>query len=243
MDLYPANTRREFLLHAAQTLLASTAIAAPIRLFFPLQPVAKLSGPEIDSMEPFLHPLANTFYLDPQGRPAIRQHGLSSNIFLDKKNMRVTKQFISPLDGEKKYRIEKETYLRLMALGSEYIPKNIAFDDSQISISMDFYGPDLSLLGNDELNSLQVPAHEQFYEMFEEYRAIGIYKLNFFASNLSLNRATGRVIAFNFSCASPRRPELIKREMDSLSTFYRLQKNSRINRLQEILSDGALPLA
>lgn len=105
------------------------------------------------------------------------------------------------------YSTDKATLLKLQSNGSLFIPTPLSFDDSKLEITMPYLGQDYLHLtreqGLDFVSKELVDSRiVSLNAMMEEYRNIGIFKMNISPSNLYEH--DGRTIASDFKFARKR---------------------------------------
>jgi hypothetical protein len=227
------DSRRRFLFTLAGGAVSlMTLKKIGIEKFF-LDPYFSEANESLPKGELFLHPLRNCGYLNENGVMCSRNLGITGGIFIDKKNNRLTKVFqqhfltvggtyteLSNTTLSELYEKEKYAYKALHRIGSRHIPTNIRFNDKFRTISMDYFGPDLSCSIADKSISLISSHHlNQMMEMCGEYRLAGFFKTNFTCSNLSINPGTDNLVAFDFKGITTRSQLALASEIKSLRTM------------------------
>ncbi|MCB0422187.1 MAG: hypothetical protein KDD61_14410 [Bdellovibrionales bacterium] len=177
---------------------------------------------------PFQHSLhgvtvENTFKDD---QILTRRMGFSGGIWIHQKKNRAIKvysPFAETSNGEKGrfhpmlfgyisrkqayrgfFRKEKAAYQKLQAIESSFIPKNLRFNEKQVSLEMEYLGEDFCAKNNrNKSATLSETDLEQIVSMFREYQNVGIFKQNTFSSNL-FRRDDGTLVATDFKMWTPR---------------------------------------
>lgn len=212
--------RRQYL-KAAAFGAASFILGAPILgRPFPFR--------DADQFKLFRHPLAKPYKWDLQtGEVLVSTLGEGGSILMHPVKRVVKKIYAQDaicVGGTKPfynyphshwffYESEKEVYTKLIASGSRYIPRDIAFNDEEQSITMPYLGEDLFTLLR--RGQWQPREHhlQQIVDMANEYRSVGIFKRNICPSNLFLDSKSDRLIAIDFKYSVSRVSQHLPQEI------------------------------